>query len=85
LRENQDTAPGLPILGRAIRLLREQRAVSTDELARASAIPREDIEALENGQLDPTYELLATIAEALGTQPSTPVVLAEQLKRSDRS
>jgi transcriptional regulator with XRE-family HTH domain len=64
--------------------MREQQQVSIDALARETAIPREDIEALEIGHLDPTYELLVAIAEQLGTQPSALVLFAEQLKRSGR-
>jgi transcriptional regulator with XRE-family HTH domain len=82
LRENQHEAPELSVLGRAVRLTREQRNLSTDELALALAIPRENIDALESGRLDPTYELLVAIAERLGTQPSALVLLAEQLRRS---
>lgn len=82
MRENPHEASELSVLGRAIRLTRERRNLSTDELARAIAISRENIEALESGRLDPTYELLVAIAEGLGTQPSTLVVLAEQLSRS---
>ncbi len=64
--------------------MREQQEVSIDALARATTIPRENIEALETGHLDPTYELLVAIAERLGTQPSALVLFAEQLKRSTR-
>jgi transcriptional regulator with XRE-family HTH domain len=81
LCENPHEAPQLSVLGRAVRLTREQRNLSTDELARAIAIPRENIAALESGCLDPTYELLVAIAEGLGTQPSALVLLAEQLGR----
>lgn len=62
--------------------MREQQGVSIDALASATAIAREDIEALETGHLDPTYELLVAVAERLGTQPSALVLFAEQLKRS---
>ena len=82
MRDNPREAPELSVLGRAIRLTREQRNLSIDELARAIAIPRENIEALESGRLDPTYELLVTIAEELGAQPSALVLLAERLTRS---
>jgi DNA-binding XRE family transcriptional regulator len=82
LCENPHGAPELSVLGRAVRLTRERRNLSTDELARAIAIPRENIAALESGCLDPTYELLVAIAEGLGTQPSALVLLAEQLGRS---
>lgn len=84
MRENPHRAPELRVLARAIRLAREQREVSIDALARATAIPRENIEALEAGRLDPTYDLLVAIAEELGTQPSALVLLAEQLERPGR-
>lgn len=84
VRENPHEAPELSVLGRAIRLTREQRNLSTDELACATAIPRENIEDLESGHLDPTYELLVTIAEGLGTHPSALVLLAEQLGQPHR-
>jgi transcriptional regulator with XRE-family HTH domain len=74
--------PNLLILGRAVKLMREQRGMSTDELADASGVLRERIGALEVGQLDPTYELLLEIADGLGTQPSALVTLAERLGAS---
>lgn len=74
--------PNLLILGRAVKLMREQSGMSADELADASGVIRERIGALEAGQLDPTYELLLEIADGLGTQPSALVILAEQLDAS---
>jgi transcriptional regulator with XRE-family HTH domain len=74
--------PNLLILGRAVKLMREQRGMSADELADASGVLRERIGALEAGQLDPTYELLLEIADGLGTQPSALVILAERLDAS---
>jgi transcriptional regulator with XRE-family HTH domain len=68
--------PNLLVLGRAVKLMREQRGMSADELADASGVLRERIGALEAGQLDPTYELLLEIAGGLGTQPSALVILA---------
>jgi transcriptional regulator with XRE-family HTH domain len=73
----------LPVLGRAIRQMREQRGMSADELAGATSIGRERVDALETGRLDPTYELLLALAEGLGIQPSALVILAEQLKRTN--
>ena len=70
----------LVILGRAVKLLREQKGMSVEELASASGIPSKRIGALEAGQLDPTYELLVEIADGLGIQPSALVTLAERLK-----
>ncbi len=73
----------LLVLGQAIRRMREQRDMSAGELADASTIDRERIDALETGRLDPTYELLLAVAEGLGTQPSALVTLAERLKESN--
>jgi len=58
--------------------MREQRGMSADELAGATAMTRQRIDALETGQLDPTYELLLALAEALRIQPSALVADAEQ-------
>jgi transcriptional regulator with XRE-family HTH domain len=73
----------LLVLGRALRRMREQRGTSADELAGATSIDRERIDALESGRLDPTYELLLALAEGLGVQPSALVIFAEQLKRTN--
>ena len=57
--------------------------MSADDLAKASGIRREHLDALETGQLDPTYELLVKIADSLGAQPSELVVLTERLDTSN--
>jgi transcriptional regulator with XRE-family HTH domain len=57
--------------------------MSADELAGAIDIRRQRIDALETGQLDPTYELLLAVAEGLGIEPSALVTLAERLKESN--
>jgi transcriptional regulator with XRE-family HTH domain len=72
----------LAILGRAVRRMREQRGMTADELADATAMTRQRIDVLEAGRLDPTYELLLALSDALGTQPSALVALAEQLGES---
>jgi transcriptional regulator with XRE-family HTH domain len=82
LAQSSYKEPNLLILGRAVKLMREQSGMSADELADASGVIRERIGALEAGQLDPTYELLLEIADGLGTQPSALVILAEQLDAS---
>lgn len=73
----------LLILGRAVRRMREQSGMSADELADATGMSRQRVDALEAGRLDPTYELLLALAEGLGIQPSALVSLAEQLEDSD--
>jgi transcriptional regulator with XRE-family HTH domain len=82
LAQSSYKEPNLLILGRAIKLMREQRAMSAHELADASGVTPERIGALEAGQLDPTYELLLEIADGLGAQPSALVILAERLQAS---
>jgi len=67
----------LILLGQAIRSLREQRGVSVEQLARASGLRRQRVHALEAGDLDPTYEQLLALADALGLQPSALVLRAE--------
>jgi transcriptional regulator with XRE-family HTH domain len=57
--------------------------MSADELAGATGMSRQRIDALETGHLDPTYEQLLAIADGLGTQPSVLVTVAEQLKESN--
>jgi transcriptional regulator with XRE-family HTH domain len=63
--------------------MREQLGMSADELASATGISRQRIDALETGHLDPTYELLLALAEGLAIQPSALVSLAEQLKEAN--
>lgn len=68
----------LVALGQAVSRLREQRGMSTNELADATGIERVRISTLEAGRLDPTYELLIALAEGLGVQPSALVIRAEK-------
>ena len=65
-------------------MLRQQQVISTSQLAASISIGRENIEALESGKLDPTYELLVAVAEGLGTSPSALVMLAERLEQADQ-
>ena len=63
--------------------MRESQGMSAEELAIATGISRKRIDALETGHLDPTYELLLTLAKGLATQPSALVILAEQVEESN--
>jgi transcriptional regulator with XRE-family HTH domain len=73
----------LLLLGRAVREMREQHGKSADELAAAAGMSRRRIDALESGDLDPTYEILLAIADAIGIRPSALFMLVERLKASD--
>ena len=81
--ESGHTDANLLVLGRAIRRMREQRGISTDDLAGAGGVSRQRIDALEAGQLDPSYELLLALAKGLGVPLSALLLLAEQLNESD--
>jgi transcriptional regulator with XRE-family HTH domain len=82
LAQSSYKEPNLVILGRAVKLMREQKGMSVEELATSSGIPSKRIDFLEAGGLDPTYELLVEIADGLGIQPSALVTLAERLQAS---
>ncbi|HTW43486.1 MAG TPA: helix-turn-helix transcriptional regulator [Solirubrobacteraceae bacterium] len=76
------TEQHLILLGQAIRHTREERGVSVDALALASGLHRRRLQALEAGHLDPTYDQLLALADALGVQPSALVLRAEALSAS---
>jgi transcriptional regulator with XRE-family HTH domain len=78
-----DKHPNLLALGRAVVLMREKRGMSAHELAEASEVQLDRLDALETGQLDPTYELLVNVTDGLGAQPSELVILAERLDTSN--
>jgi DNA-binding XRE family transcriptional regulator len=80
-REQQD----LLVLGRAITDIREERSVSAEDLAATSDVELAQLRALEAGRVDPTYELLLTLAEALGVRASAFVIRAEALAAEDRA
>jgi transcriptional regulator with XRE-family HTH domain len=84
LAESGHGETSLRVLGRAVRAAREQRGLSADDLAAITGMARQRVDALEAGRLDPTYELLLTLADGLSVQPSTLVALAEELKASDQ-
>jgi transcriptional regulator with XRE-family HTH domain len=85
LSERRPKQQDLVVLGRAIGKLREERGLSTDELAVATGVERARIQALEAGRLDPGYELLLALAEGLGVGPSALIVRAEALQEEDRA
>ncbi len=64
-------------LGAAVRMRRERRGLSVADLAGTAGVDSACLRALEQGEVDPTYDLLARLADALGTRPSALVVLAE--------
>jgi transcriptional regulator with XRE-family HTH domain len=84
LPENRHDDADLRGLARAVRQMREQLGMSAEELADATNMGRQRIDALEDGHLDPTYEQLLELAEGLDTQVSVLVALAARLKGSGK-
>jgi ribosome-binding protein aMBF1 (putative translation factor) len=80
--ENRDAE--LLVLGRAVRQMREQRGITAAELADATGTHPQQIDALETGHLDPTYERLVALADGLGVEPAALVTLAKQLKEPNQ-
>ncbi len=74
MQQQQD----LLILGTAIRELRKHHGL-TSNLATATGVTPAHITALENGQLDPDYELLLELAQSMGIRPSAFFLRAEEL------
>ena len=79
-REEHD----LRILGRAVAEIREQGGMSAEQLAGAAGVEFAQLQALEAGRVDPTYELLLVLAEALGVRASAFVIRAEALATGER-
>jgi transcriptional regulator with XRE-family HTH domain len=65
-------------LGAAVRAMRERHGLSVADLAAAADVGPACLSALEQGGVDPAYDLLVRLADGLGTRPSEFVVLAER-------
>jgi transcriptional regulator with XRE-family HTH domain len=75
----------LAAFGQAVRQLRDQRRMSLDSLSSASRQPRgrrmssRRIGRIEAGEVDPHYDEMTALADALDVTPGALVVYAEQL------
>jgi transcriptional regulator with XRE-family HTH domain len=58
--------PDLIALGRTVRAAREQKRMSVTELAEAVGFKRRRLVRIEGGELDPRYDGLIALADALG-------------------
>ena len=67
----------LLILGTAIRELRAQRGLTASDLAAIADVTPARVTALENGELDPDFELMLALAEGMGIRPSAFFLRAE--------
>lgn len=85
MSEGRQKHGDLLVLGEAFGQVRAERGLSTGELAAATGIARTRIEALEAGRLNPDYELLLTLARALGVMPSALAIRAEAIQAEHRA
>jgi transcriptional regulator with XRE-family HTH domain len=69
----------LLLLGRAIRAVREQHGLSVSELAAAANLAPARIAALEDGRLDPGFDLLLALAASINIRPSAFFLRVEEL------
>ncbi len=83
LTERAHTTHMLHGLGLAVRERRTQRQLSQAGLASALGVARQRIDALERGQLNPRYEFLLALADALGVQVGELVIRAERLAEEE--
>ena len=50
-----------------IRVLRKEKGISQEDLARRCGVSRQTINAIENNKYDPTLQLAFHLAQSLGT------------------
>jgi ribosome-binding protein aMBF1 (putative translation factor) len=77
--------PPLVALGQAIRVEREQRQITTDELAHKASLDPRLLATIEAGLTDPPYDQLMAIADALGVPSSKLVARVEALEASQEA
>ncbi len=73
----------LLVLGKAVREVREQHGFAAGDLAAAAGVAPARVTALEDGLLDPDYELLLALAKSMGIRPTAFFVRAEHLGSRD--
>jgi len=76
-REGIDRGRALVALGQVVCRLRKRRGMSSEQLAGIIGVERQEIDALEAGRLDPCYDVLVVLADALGVRASTLIIDAE--------
>ncbi len=79
----QQRHQSLIVLGKAIQAVREQHGLSAAALAAAAGVAPTRLAALEEGQLDPDFELLIALAEGMGIRPSAFILRAEDLGKQN--
>jgi transcriptional regulator with XRE-family HTH domain len=65
-------------LGRAVRMLRVERELTLEALAKAAGLHWTYLSGIERGRRNPTLNVMAAVAPALGIKTSVLVGLAEK-------
>lgn len=73
----EDQGRELLALGDAVQHERNRRGLSVEALASAARVQASRLQALEAGQIDPDYDLLLALAQALDIRASAFVIRAE--------
>ncbi len=73
----------LLLLGRAIREVREQHGLGAHDMAAAAGVDPARVAALEDGRLDPDFELLVKLAKRMGIHPAAFALRARELGDRD--
>jgi transcriptional regulator with XRE-family HTH domain len=73
-------APPTEALGLAVRELRKRRAMSQEDLARASGLHPTYISGIERGLRNPTWRSIGRVCEALQVRVSELAALSESLE-----
>jgi transcriptional regulator with XRE-family HTH domain len=66
-------------LGRSIQQLREEQGLDSEQLAEKSGLQKWRLTAIEEGRLDPPFDVLVKLADALGVGTGTIVTRAETI------
>lgn len=74
---------GLRAFGAAVHELRTERSMSVRELASGAETTTSRLEQLEAGRLDPPFDLMLALADALGVRVSTIVIRASAHEQSE--
>jgi transcriptional regulator with XRE-family HTH domain len=71
----------LASLGRAVRAIRAERALSQEELGFRSGLNRTYVGDVERGERNPSYQSLLKLADGLDVDASQVLARAERLRR----
>ncbi|MDQ3740419.1 MAG: helix-turn-helix domain-containing protein [Actinomycetota bacterium] len=77
------TEPSARALGRALRLFRQERQLTLEELGAVTKLHRQYLDGLEEGRRDPSWSTVCTVARALGLDVSEVVLRAEAIQAAE--